>query len=205
MTDLVPPVGTTGRYTVKAPFSVNPGKVYTCSAVRKFIDVENQGIRIFETYYETMGLTPQDLAEDRMAEARLITLTSETDKPIYLPSTYITSYPDGSYRNYQRIVMAAEIGMIPDYIDLTHAIASVKDVLSDVIGIEPNVVVAVAPTLDQVTPQEAEALEAVRTAAINNRTTEYARRLANEQTITRLQTRLSIAEDILRRNGLIPQ
>lgn len=205
MTGLVPPVGTVGRYTVKAPFTVNNGKVYSCAAVRKFVDVENQGIRLFETYYEPMGLTPQDLAEDRMVEARLVTLTSETEKPVYIPSTFITSYPNGAYRNYHRVVLAAELGMIPDHIDLTFAIQSMKSVLSDVVGIEPRVVMAVAPTTDQVSSEDAEALEASRTAAIKNRTTDYARRLESEQKILRLQTSLAVAEEILRTNGLIPQ
>lgn len=204
MNNLVPPVGTRGRYTVASPFVVNEGVIYRCTALRRFSDVENQGLRVFESFYQPRGLTTTDVSRDRQAGAYIATLESDRYAPVYVPTTYITSYPDGAFRKYQRVVISAELGPMPDSIDLTFAEQQVSDVLSDTIGIAPRVILSIAPLSDQVTPDEHEALEVARVNAIKTRTTYYAKFIAEREKNQRLETRLQILEDIIRANGLIP-
>jgi hypothetical protein len=58
---------------------------------------------------------------------------------------------------------------------------------------------------DTVSPEQHEILETARAAAIENRTTSYAKVLELERTRSQLEQRLAIMEQILRDNELIPE
>lgn len=205
MANLIPPIEAKGRFSVKAPFQLNEGTIYRCTALRRFSDIENQGVRIHETYYEPVDLSPTDVENDRREGAYIVTLESDGKAPVYIPTTYITGYPDGAYRNYQRVVISAEIGPMPDYIDLSFMEASLKTLVSDTIGVEPRVALGVAPMTTQVTPEDHELREVARVNAIKNRTTDHAKLLAERQKNQRLESRVAILEQILRQNDLIPE
>lgn len=205
MTHLVPPIGAKGRFTAATPFEVNQGVIYQCTALRRFSDIEKQQLRVYETFYAPFGLPQDAVSRDRSNGVYIVTLESETHAPLYIPTSYITSYPDGAYRNYQRIVISAELGPLPDYMDLTFLQASMKALVSDTTGVEPYVALAIAPMTTQVTPGDHEQREIARVNAIKRRDTDYARFLAERQKNQRLEARVSMLEDILRQHGVIPQ
>lgn len=200
----IPPIGTRGIYSLKAPWSAEPTILYTCIAIREFEDLENLGTNVYETYYAPMDLTEDDHREDQSKGAVIVTLASDTTAPIYIPSSYIASYPNLSYRNYQHVVLSASLGPLPDYIDMTFAREQLASVLADVIGKTPTVNVSIAAMYGMVSPQEHEALEAARQAAIASRTTDRAKLLAVQQQNAQLMQRLAILENICKDNGLIP-
>lgn len=204
MASPIPPIGTRGRYTLYSPWTASSATVYTCAAIRRFVDIENLGTDVFDTYYGASGLERTDYERDRRNNEVIITLVSETTAPIYVPSSYIAAYPDLSHRNYHHVVLSASLGPLPDYIDLTFVRDQVASAVSDVVGQEATVNLAVAPMQGTVSPEEHETLEAARQAAIQNRTTDRARLIEAQTTVTQLEQRLAIAEAILKENGLIP-
>lgn len=199
-----PPIGTRGRYELRTPFVARPDRVYTCTAIRKFVDLETQGVNVYAQYYQPHGLTESDFSADRRNNEVILTLTSDTDAPIYVPSSYLLSYPDQSGRTYHHVVLSASMGPLPDYIDLTHVRTEVAKVISDVIGHVPEVHVGIAPLTEDVIPEDHEVLEAGRIAAISNRTTDYTRFLEAQQKVHRLESKLAALESILQDHGLIP-
>lgn len=205
MASPIPPIGTRGRYSLTSPWSAAPGVLYTCAAVRRFVDIENLGTDVYETYYAASGLERSDYERDRQNDEAIVTLVSETTAPIYVPSSYIAAFPDLSHRNYHHVVLSASLGPLPDYIDLTFVRDQVAAAVSDVVGQEATVHLSVAPMSGTVSPEEHEALEAARQAAIQNRTTDRARLIEAQGKVTQLEQRLAIAEAILKENGLIPE
>lgn len=205
MSSTIPPIGTKGRYSLTNPWTTDPGTIYICSAIRYFVDIENLGIDVYENYYAPMDLDKSIFEEDRKNDVAIVTLTSETTAPIYVPSSYIAAYPDLSHRNYHHVVLSASLGPLPDYIDLTFLQNQVAIVVSDTIGLEPTVQLSVAPMTDTVTPEQHDLLEIAREAAIENRTTAHAKVLELSQTKSQLEQRLAIMEQILRDNNLIPE
>ena len=201
----LPPVGTRGIYTLASPWSTPPATLFTCVAIRRFVDIENLGTSVYDTYYRPFELSEATYRTDRSNDEAIVTLTSATTAPIYVPSSYIVSFPDQTFRNYQHVVLSCSLGPLPDYIDLTFAKQELARVVSDVVGIEPEVNVGVAPLEGPVTPEEHDVLEVARQSRINNRTTTYARLLDAEQTQQQLLQRLAICEQILRDNNLIPE
>lgn len=205
MASTVPPIGTRGRYELESPFSADGDVLYTCGAIRSFKDIENSGKRVYETYYEPFDLAESDYRTDRDNDELIVTLLSGSQAPIYVPSSYIRSYPDQSQRNYQHVVLSASVGPLPDDMDLTFAEDQVASALSDVIGLTPDVNVNVMPLTESVSPEEHESREAAREAAIDNRTTDRARRLELEDQVNRQAQRLEFLEQLVKDEGLIPE
>lgn len=203
MSGLIPPLGTKGRYEVASPYSLTPNHIYTCGAIRYFKDVANLGIDVFKEYYEPYGLSNGQYATDLANNVAIVTLLSTTIAPVYIPSSYITAYPDLSSKPYKHIVLIASLGMLPDSFDLTFAKNQVAQAISDVVGTEVTVNEASVPVDGVITPEQHEILTANREAAIVNRETDYAKVLELEQRITELQERNAILEKLVLDNGLL--
>lgn len=204
MSNIMPPIGSRGLYSLSTPWSASPNTSYECAALRSFVDLENLGADVFKRYYQPKDLTEDDYRRDRDNDAVIVTLVSNDQAPIYVPSTYITSYPGQQYHNYQHVVLSASLGPLPDSIDLTFARDQVSTALAAVVGVSPTVNVNVAPLSDTVSPEQHAINENARAAAITNQTTDYARRLEAEAALDRATQRNAIYEDILRQNGLLP-
>lgn len=203
---LIPPTGTKGRYTVKAPFQTTPGILYTCGAVRYFVDIENKGSNVYEEYYAN---APSPIAEsvyrtDRQNGEVIITLLSDTEAPIYIPSSYITAYPSLDSVPYHHVVASASISALPVSVSLDFLESQIKKIISDTIGVEPVINWGVVPLTDVMSPTQHEAAEAAREAAILNRTTDYARLAVVQAQLALSQERLAIAEKIIKDKNLIP-
>ena len=201
----IPPIGTKGLYTLIAPFTASASVVYTTHAIRSFRDLQNLGTRIFETYYDPLGLETSDFERDRRNDEMIVTLLSDTQSPIYVPSSYIASYPDTQLKPYSHVVISASLGPLPDTLDLTAAMAAMAIAIQDVVGAEPTMNLSKAPSSQSISPNQHAILESARAAAINNQETLYGRYLAELQANALLQQRLAIFEQIIIDNNLIPE
>lgn len=205
MSRVIPPIGTRGVYSLTSPWTARGTITYTCAAIRDFNDIENTGNDVYETYYAPYDVERSVYEEDRRNNEVIVTLTSETEAPIYVPSSYIEAFPDLSYRNYHHVVLSASLGALPDYIDLGFVQDQVSAVISDTIGSSPEVHLSVAPLSGVVSPEQHEILETARLAAIENRTTDHARVLELQTQNGSLNQTLAVYESILRSNGLLPE
>lgn len=202
----IPSVGTRGRFVVKEPFAaaMTPNTLYTLTATRRFDEIEALGQNIYELFYRPFNLTEQDLQTDRTAGAVMITLMTTNSAPLYIPTTYVVSFPDLNYKPYNQYVMVLSVGPLPDDTLFDPTIAAIKNATSDFLGVEPEVHVAFMPLSDVITPEENENREAVRQAAISNRETDYARLYEAKATIDLLKQRIEILEKIVIDNDLLP-
>lgn len=203
MARLTPPLGTKGRYVVNAPFVTDPTTLYTCAAVRSFRDIRERGFDPFTEFYEPAGLTQEQYTADVEAGAAIITLTSDTQPVIYIPDTYILSYPNLEYVPYNHVILSLSLGMVPDYLDFSFLKDQVAAVCSDVIGVESNVNLHIAPTTDVVTSDQHDILETARLQAIALRDTDRALYLAEAQKNAALLEQIATLEQIIKNNGLI--
>lgn len=204
MSALIPPPGTRGLYSLKAPFTTEPAVLYTCAAIRSYGDLQNHGEDVFKLYYQPLNLTEANFQTDRANGEYLITLTSDTYAPLYVPSSYILSFPNLSSQPYKWVILSASLGMLPDALDLTFAKDQMAAALSNVIGSTVTVQVGSAPYSGVVTPEQHEVLEAARQAKINNRTTDYARVVQLTADKASLTQRLAILEALCKEKGVIP-
>lgn len=201
----VPPIGTKGIYNLLDPFgaAIQPSVLYELSATRYFVDIENNGGNVYELYYKPFGLTEQQVQTDRSNRVTILTLTTLNYPPIYVPSSYVRSYPSLDVRPYSYYVMSIPLGPLPDDVILEPTMDAISNAVSDFLGVRPEVHVGVMPLSDAITPEEDANREATRQAAIKNRTTDYALLRSANATIASLTQQIKIYEKICLDNGYI--
>ncbi|UQT03107.1 hypothetical protein TOTORO_02440 [Serratia phage vB_SmaS-Totoro] len=177
-----PSLSMRGIWSLKAPWTADHTLLYTCIALRKFKEIISiDGVDIFKVHYQPRGLTQDQYQKDLAAGATMCVLSSDAGAVIQVPDTYIESYPGIAMSNYGIAVLSAMIGPLPLNISFDFLIDQVKNVITDTIGVEPTVNLDHIPTNTAISPQDADALEAARQAAIKNRTSTYAQLLAEQQ------------------------
>lgn len=198
-----PPLLARGIYQLKAPYNASPSKVYICYAIRSFKDLYELGKDVYSEFYSPFGLTPADFSEDREQNAAIITLIAEDNQVIYVPDTYILSFPDMGEVSYQRVILSVDFGILPDYLSFDYVKQELAGVASKVIGKNPDTELHVAPIAGAVTPDQHETLESSRLSNIESQTTDRAKYLnqlrINEAMMERLKTLEQLAID----NGLL--
>lgn len=211
MAKKTPPIGAKGRYTLKSPWVANPGVLYECEAIRSFDDIYQLGSDVYNEYYLPMGLmdgadfegTPFSFSTEKSLDPNIITLRGSDGTFIYVPDTYILSYPSMDGVRYSRMVISIDLGSLPDYVDLGPLKTSLANLAQQVIGAVPDVDEHRAASTNQPTALEHDALEAARVAAISITQTDHQKYLQEvqknalkTQTIAALVSRLQQLGDL---------
>lgn len=194
---IVPPLNSAGVFTVTAPFTLESGKTYTAIALREFKDLLNLQIDVYGRYYSPLGLSQAVYEQDYQANAVLVTLFSDDAPTVYIPSTYIASYPDLSATTFRHRILSLSLGAVPDSLPLDDFVAKMTALASDVVGIEPTVLQHTTSLSSVITREAANAFEAARQARIKDRTTEHAQLLASQTENAALRTRIALLEEVL--------
>lgn len=197
------PLGTKGRFKVIPPFITDSAVTYTCSAIRYFKDIENDGKNVFELYYSPHLIDYSDYEKDRLNNVPILTLLSDQYSPIYLPASYIAQYPDVDQYDYKNVIMTASLGALPSSVALDFTIEQVRVAILSSVGLNPEIHLGVIPVNGTLTPMEHETAEAARQAAITNTVTDYSRYLSELDKNKQLTERVKILEKIIIDNGLL--
>jgi len=206
MARLTPALGAKGLFSLRLPFVATATVVYRVGAEQTFEDMIKRGLDPQKVVYDPVGLSSVDYANDQAAGAAIITLLSDTELPKYVPDTYIDSYPNMGVIPHSRVVMAADLGMLPDTYDLTRAQQAFAKAISDDIGVAPNIVLCVAPVSDAITQEQYVQNLNARNAAIENRTTDYALLLqARDQIAALTQSNAQLIEIIEQQQAIIDE
>ena len=180
MNNLLPQIGTSGIYTLSAPFAASllPDVSYNCVAVRKLQDIVAAGADPYETYYQPLGISAEKYAADMALGACIVSLQAGASGWVYVPSTYIVRMPDQGGIRYTTMALAISLSAIPDAVDLTYIRNKIHDVVMENLGVESTVkAIALSPPA-LITQVEHAALEAARLVKITNATTDHAKLIA---------------------------
>lgn len=200
---LIPPIGTAGIYQLKAPFAshLQPSVSYRCDAVRRVSDMVEAGIDPFAEFYETNGIDESKYNQDLLNNVCIVSLVSAAGHWVYVPSSYILSYPNVNGVPYRVMLLGVELGPIPDYMDLSVVKSSVADVVRDTIGITPQIKeVAISP-IQNFSQNDHDVVEANRQAAILSSPTWKAKYLDIERRFTALQQAYNELAAIVQNNA----
>lgn len=199
MARVTPPMYAKGLFQLRDPFAATPTVQYTVSAIRTFEEIRAKGDDPLALVYLPRQLTAVEYQADVAAGAAVITLLSATEKPLYVPDTYILSYPNMGAVPYSWLVASASLGMLPDSYDTNLLAEKIKGVISDFIGVESTVNIGRAPTTSAVTDDEHVQLTAARQAAIKNRSTDYASVAQLQQVVASQTERIQQLEALILR------
>lgn len=178
--NIVPPLLLAGIWTLKEPFKVVANTKYTVEAVRTFEEMLKLNVDIVERVYTPVGLDKSAYESDVLALAKIVSLTAPGQTTVYVPSTYIEKMPDDTAVSYDYVVLSIPLGAVPTTLvgQMQQTMDEVKSTISDLIGVEPEVNIAVAPSAGTVTVEQHRINEENRLNTIKRRTTEHAENLA---------------------------
>lgn len=170
-----PPIFAKGRWVLKLPFIANPTKLYTCIAIRSFADVYKLGTDVYRVHYLTMGVAdgvtvsgnPFNFVAERLNNPNIITLQADDGETIYVPDTFILRFPDMGDVKYSHLVLSVSVGAVPDYLDMGELKDAVAQAVASRMGFVPTVREHRAPSTDNPTPAQHEAIEAARLASLD--------------------------------------
>ena len=181
-----PGLNNKGLYNVASPFTLVANTLYVCKEIRSFQGLIAAGVDVQTTYYTSMGLTAQDYTDDLNAGANIITLMSNTAPTVYVPDTFISTFPSMGDVPYSTVIIDLSLGPLPETLDLTALQTALGDTASDLIGIVPTVDVMTISSTSVMSQTDADTAEAARQGAIKTRTTSYAKLVTLEAENTQL-------------------
>lgn len=198
-----PSIYARGKYEVSAPFAVVADVSYTCIALRSFRDVQAEGIDIFAAHYEPAGIARGVYDTDRVNAVSLVTLAADEHPQLIIPTSFITSVPLSVGTGFSRLVLSADIGIIPDGVSIDYVNAEIVALISDLTGLESEVTVYTSPVTGLLTPEQAEFFEQNRLAAIRQRATYHGRNRVLENELAKVTAIKNRYEQIIIENGLL--
>lgn len=203
---ITPNIGAQGVYTLAAPFNalVIPNITYTCRAIRKLEDIIGNGEDPYDVYYKPHNLTKNDFLRNLNNNDCIVSLQSSAANWIYVPSSYILSYPSGAGVKYQAMMIGISLGTIPSSLDLSNLETEIKDLVYHSIGVEATtkqVVVSADLLIDNDTSDTLETVRKNRTVVKESSALTIAR--LNQENIT-LQTKLAELERFISVNFVQP-
>lgn len=194
-----------GIYEVKSPYALPADVSFTCIAIRSFQDVRNEGGNVFELYYKPAGVEQSIYDTDDKNAVSIISLYAQGRVILHIPDSFITRVPVGDANGYSRLVIGAEVGIVPNTIDLSVLTQEIKNLISDYTGLTDSTVeIYTAPFTGNLTPQQAASFERNREAAMGGRVSTYARATAAESKVAELMEINKRLADIIIANGISP-
>ncbi|WNT47128.1 hypothetical protein SPLA10_PHROGS00067 [Salmonella phage SPLA10] len=195
--NIVPPLNTKGRFVLRTPWVADPARTYTVIGLRTFLELVGSSVDIYKTYYEPMKVEQSKYEADYKEGATLVILYNEEGGMLFVPSTYIQSFPTQSVPNYANYVLSALLGPFATDYDFGFTTQKVKETLSDTLGYEPEIFIDVIGEAQGISREDADVLEANRQAAIKDRKSTYARNLELEAEAEDLRQQIAALQSVI--------
>lgn len=198
MARLTPGPGIKGAFLLRLPFKTVVDLEYTVTAVRSFAEIRARNSDPQKLIYDVVGLDAAAMQADINEGASIIVLATRTGELMYVPDTYIESYPYMGSIPYSHLIASASLGMIPDSLDTTQIEQVIASAISDFIGVQPTVFITRGEISDVITEERHVQLTISRQEAVKNRETDRA-------AVLRLTAQLQAANDRIAEYELIIQ
>lgn len=195
---LTPPIYATGVYTVASPFELVAGADYTCHAIRTFDDCYLRDLDVYTLVYAKHDIARSKYLDDEKAGINLITLMSEGNPTVYIPDSYITSYPNMGEAIPQRLIVSVDLGIISSHWNEQYLLTQMENLASDVIGGNPTARLHSTPITGRASAEDVKALDAIRNVSVANRISDYAKAQGLEKQNDLLNDKVKSLENKIR-------
>jgi hypothetical protein len=206
-TNLIPELGAAGVFTLTSPFNnaLMSNASYTCISIRLLEDIIAAGGDPYTKYYQPREQTSGDLQAQYQADLGngvcIITLQQSSGAVAYVPSSFVASYPSKGGVPYTNLMMAVDLGAMPNYVDLTFLKQQIANLVKTTVGLTSVLIqtVVVSPTTNLSASDHARA-EAARQANITNTNTPESQVIALTKQLQTLQGQYANLEAFVNAN-----
>jgi len=167
---LTPPVNTEGVFKVNSPFSLPQDVLFRVDAIANFADVARRGDDPYAKYYAPLNISNSDYLDDAKVGASIITFKSSDGQLVFIPDTYIETYPGAAGVSYVRNVLVWDCGPVPDYVDINALNADAVAVLTKGLGVTVTASVTTLAFEGVISDENHARMEAERKARIRETT-----------------------------------
>lgn len=191
---ITPQIGMEGYWQLMAPWAalLHPTTIYRCTAVRSISELVQSQIDPFTTFYQPNGLDITVYNSDVAQDVRMVTLLGTDGHVLYVPTTYINTYPLVDGVKYVVRGLTVELSALPINTDLTALKQKISDMVKAFTG-APGTVHELALSKPTVIDYPTAAnLEATRQANITANETDYAAVLRLTAQLAAVQTQLNL-------------
>lgn len=193
--NVIPALRVTGRFEASEPFSrvVDSNTTYTVEAIRTVGEMQGLNINIFQRVFVPMGIEEPEYLTllDKIVKdgGVIITLLPRKGAPVYVVSTYLTSFPLVDGFLYERMVIIGDLGALSSDMKpaLEEAQQHFKTWILEHYGINSTVTIGTVPVIGYVSQFEHETLETARQNRITDNRSDLAKSLALEQQVLQQQ------------------
>lgn len=165
---LTPPINTEGVFTCFAPFELDPNLVFKCEAIRSFPELERRGFNVYEDFYASRDLDESIWEEDALVGASILTLKAVDGTVVFVPNTYLESYPGMAGIKYNHNVMVIDVGLVPTTIDVLRVASELEDLTKKTLGVDAKVRVDKITYEGNIDHHKHVQMETARRVALNN-------------------------------------
>jgi hypothetical protein len=195
---MTPSLNASGVFSLRSPWNASSSVIYTVIAIRKIDDFVDRGVDVLSKVYTPVGLTNAELTADRAEGASIITLVSAGQPTIYVPDTYIESFPALDGVPYSYLILSLSLGAVADSLDLSFVKERIQGTVSDSFGITPTITEHRGASTGYVTQDQHTSIENARNAAITNRTTDHAKSLELQNLVDSQAQKIAELEAVIR-------
>lgn len=175
-TNIIPGIRSAGQFEAVTPFDkvVNPEVYYTTEAIRTIPEMQGLNIDLYTMVLQPAGIPKDDttakINEMLTSNAVIVTLTSNGNPPVYVPSSYLSSFPAIDGVVYEHMCIVVDLGAVPPGMSdkITNQLTEIQQYVANNIGVDNKVQVGVIPTKGYVSKQQAENFEKSRLLKIQN-------------------------------------
>lgn len=203
---LIPNIGVKGLFHLLPPYDTQVLKdvAYTCVAIRRMSDILVAGGDPFNDYYTSVGLSEDTFKADLASGVCIISLQAAPNIFIYVPSSYIVSFPDIGGIPYTTLLLGINLGAVPDSMDLSYLKNKIAADVLETLGIESEVTAVAASLPMLLSTTDSAAFEAARRARIGTVVTDYSKYLASEAMLASARQRITELEAYIRAHPPAP-
>lgn len=195
---LTPNLYSKGTWKGLDPFNIPVDKIYVSTAIRSFKELESKGIDVYEDYYVPLNISEETFLEDRNKYASIVTLASDNAPTIYIPDTYIASFPDSSAVPYNHVVLSTSLGGLPDGLVLDDLQEKVSQLVMAELGIEVSTKVHVSSSKPlYVSATDHKLLNDTRMGMISNNKSLYTQLKQKDDQIESLLEQIGLLEELV--------
>jgi len=139
MANIIPFIGATGFYTLLAPFDtkINIDEQYTTKAIRSISDYISNNEDIKALVYDANGILSTVYDRHVLDDIEIIALQSDLGHWVYVPSPYISKYPDPNGVVYKTTMIGVSLPPLPVDLDLHLLDTDISNLIIDRLGVTP--------------------------------------------------------------------
>lgn len=203
---ILPHVNTTGVIKLKDPFSglCAANVPYTVTAVRRLQDIVASSQDPYALFYEPFNIDDAKFQDDISNNVCILSLTSSDGEVVYVPNSYLESLPVAMGLPYATMMVAVNLGALPQTLNLQYFISKMGEAARDLMGIQNAEVRAMrVSSVTYLSIDDAQTIEAARKAVMETVITDAAKLRVAEQELFDLQKKYSDLEAFVLANNLV--